>query len=63
VTVVSTTKPKSQPNEILADMAVSAATKLQRLRVRSVSSLTLYFDSVSVYGVKERSSRKWENWS
>ncbi|KAK3163655.1 hypothetical protein QOZ80_1AG0006450 [Eleusine coracana subsp. coracana] len=32
VTVVSTTKPKSQPNEILVDMAVSAATKLQRLR-------------------------------
>jgi hypothetical protein len=56
VTVVSTTKPKSQPNEILADMAVSAATKLQRLRVRSVSSLILYFDSVSIYGMKEWSS-------
>lgn len=44
VTVVSTTKPKSQPNEILVDMAVSAATKLQRLRVRSVPSLALYSD-------------------
>ncbi|KAF8657077.1 hypothetical protein HU200_060415 [Digitaria exilis] len=32
VAVASTTKPKSQPNEILVDMAVSAATKLQRLR-------------------------------
>jgi mediator of RNA polymerase II transcription subunit 17 len=36
VAVASTTKPKSQPNEILVDMAVSAATKLQRLRVCSV---------------------------
>ncbi|KAL6847728.1 hypothetical protein ACP4OV_021856 [Aristida adscensionis] len=32
VAVASTTKPKSQPNEILVDMAVSAATKLQCLR-------------------------------
>ncbi|CAO2174287.1 unnamed protein product [Urochloa humidicola] len=32
VAVASTTKPKLQPNEILVDMAVSAATKLQRLR-------------------------------
>ncbi|XP_062191277.1 mediator of RNA polymerase II transcription subunit 17-like [Phragmites australis] len=32
VAVASTTKPKSQPNETLVDMAVSAATKLQRLR-------------------------------
>ncbi|AQK60591.1 mediator of RNA polymerase II transcription subunit 17-like isoform X1 [Zea mays] len=30
--VASTTKPKSQPNEILVDMAVCAATKLQCLR-------------------------------
>lgn len=40
VAVASTTKPKSQPNEILVDMAVSAATKLQRLRVCSVPSLS-----------------------
>jgi hypothetical protein len=30
--------------------------KLQRLRVCFVSSLTLYFDSVSIYGMKEWSS-------
>lgn len=46
VTVVSTTKPKSQPNEILVDMAVSAATKLQRLRVHSVPSQSLYSHSL-----------------
>jgi mediator of RNA polymerase II transcription subunit 17 len=34
--VASTTKPKSQPNEILVDMAVCAATKLQCLRVCSL---------------------------
>jgi hypothetical protein len=33
VTVATASKPKSTPNEALVDMAVSAATKLQRLRV------------------------------
>uniref|UniRef100_A0ACD5TRE1 Uncharacterized protein n=1 Tax=Avena sativa TaxID=4498 RepID=A0ACD5TRE1_AVESA len=32
VTVATASKPKSTPNEVLVDMAVSAATKLQRLR-------------------------------
>lgn len=32
VAVTTTSKPKSLPNEVLDDMAVSAATKLQRLR-------------------------------
>jgi mediator of RNA polymerase II transcription subunit 17 len=42
VTVVSMMKPKSQPNEILVDMAVSAATKLQHLQVCFVLFLALH---------------------
>lgn len=39
VTVASMTRPKPLPNEVLSDLAVSAATKLQCFRVILVLSL------------------------
>jgi len=40
VTVAGMTRPKPMPNEILSDLAVSTATKLQGYRV--ISSLLSY---------------------
>ena len=43
VTVASMTRPKPLPNEVLSDLAVSAATKLQCFRV------ILFFCSVVIW--------------